>query len=102
MYIRLEYSQSAGHFHFSGPSEQGENTNGYITLALKIKAEQAEAFCERIRQKFPDHNNGHLASNLPLTQVQKEFQDFVDEEIKTIRENMVSFYQLRARTYRRS
>ena len=102
MYVRLEYSESAGHFHFSRLSEPGENTNGYTTLSSKVKADQAETFAERIRQKFPDHNNGLLAGNLTFSQVQQEFLEFVSDEIKSIRQRMESTHQSRSRVFRKT
>ena len=102
MYVRLEYSESAGHFHFSRLSETGENTNGYVTLAPKIKAEQAEAFGERIRQEFPTRNTGEVTGNLSLAEVQKEFQEYATQEIKIIRERMDNTYQSRSRIFRKT
>lgn len=99
MYIRLEYSESAGHFHFSPLNDKVENRNGYITLSSKIKSYQAEQFCEQLRQKFPEVNN--IQKRLTFAQVKHEFLDYINQELKTIREAMTDTYQQRSRIFRK-
>ncbi len=97
MYIRLEYSESTGHFHFSGLNEKGENTNGYTTLSPKIRNYQAEQFCEQLRLKFPEDKN--RSEQLSFAQVKHEFLNFISEELKAMREAMATIYKNRSRIY---
>lgn len=99
MYIRLEYSESAGHFHFSALNEKGENTNGYITLSSKISSQHAEQFCEKLRLKFPENRTSQ--GMLSFAQVQTEFLDYISAEIKLMRETMANTYKQRSQLYRK-
>lgn len=101
MYIRLEYSEGAGHFHFSALNEKGENTNGYVTLTSKIKSHQAELFCEQLRLKFSEYKIGDGQTYVSLARVTSEFLDFIAGELKSMREAMANSYQQRSRVYRK-
>lgn len=97
MYIRLEYSESTGHFHFSGLNEKGENTNGYTTLSSKVNSYQAEHFCEQLRQKFPSNTN--RPTHLSFAQVKDEFLNFIREELKTMRDALAATHKYRSHIY---
>ncbi len=100
MYIRLEYSESSGHFHFAALNEKGQNMNGYVTLTPKIACHQAEQFCDQVRQKYPSGDT--LLKQPSFAQVQSLFLDFISTEIKAMRETMASINKQRSHLYHTS
>ena len=80
MNIRLEYSPSEGKFKQVLPELLMLKTEGYYTLCCHISYRKAEAFQNRVREKFPSLLNGSSGAFPSLKILQQELNEFMEAQ----------------------